>query len=98
MRDGVPKGFDGLAADKGGAAFVERSGDDDGQALAAGLKILFDGEQAGFEIERVDYRFGQEQIDAGLDEGGDLLVIRIDHLVEGDSPPGWVFDLRGDRS
>ena len=37
------------------------------------VEVAFDREQARLEIERVDDRFGQQDVDAGFDERGDLL-------------------------
>src|SRR5437667_2728138 len=96
MRYGVPKCLDRLAADECDASFVERAGGDDGQPLACLLKVLFYSEQTGFEIERVDDGFGQQEVDTGLDQGRDLLVVRIDHFIEVDAPPGGVVNAGRD--
>ena len=48
------------------------------------LEKLLDRKQTGLQHERVERRLGQQNIDAPFDERVDLLVIRLDHLVERD--------------
>ena len=51
-----------------------------GTPLAAFFKVAGNCEQARLQIERVDDRFRQENIDARIDERGHLLVIRVGHF------------------
>ena len=78
-----------LPGDKRTAAFAERAGNHHRHAFAAVFKILIDREQAGFEVQRIDDRFRQQDIDPPFDKGGDLFVIRIDHRVERPRPENW---------
>ncbi len=75
VRDRVPERFDVLAGDERRAAFVEGAGDHHGHAMACSLEVAGDREQARFQIERVDDSFGKQDIDAGFDERGHLLVV-----------------------
>ncbi len=68
-----------------------------GSRTPRSLEILFDGEQAGLEVERVEDGFGQEQIDARLDQRRDLLVVGRDQLVEGDGPIAGIVHVRRER-
>jgi hypothetical protein len=97
VRDRVPEGFNRLAADKSDAATVESARCNHRQPAASGLEVLFDGKEAGFEVERVDDRLDQQQIDAAFDERGDLLLVRIDHVLEIDAAPGRVVHARRNR-
>ena len=71
-------------------------GDHHGNALAALFEVSGDREEARLQIERVDDRFGEQDIDAGFDERGYLLVIRVGHLIERDAAKAGVVDLRAD--
>ena len=47
-------------------------------------------------VERVEDRLDQEQVDAAVDERGDLLRVGLAHLVERDGAERGVLDLRRD--
>ena len=51
---------------------------------------------AALRVERVEDRLDQEQVDAAVDERGDLLGIARPHLLERDRPERRVVDLRRD--
>ena len=88
-------GLDGLRRE-GAAIFEDGERGHDGQADIVIVEVLFDGEQAGLEDERVESGFGQQNIDAAIDERFDLLVIGFDHLIEGGAAMAGIFDVAGD--
>ncbi len=68
-----------------------------GSRIAVVVEVLLDGEQAGLEHERVEGRLGQQNIDAAFDQRIDLLVVRLDHLVERGVAVAGIVDVAGDR-
>ena len=58
------------------------------------LEIFFDGEQAGFQIQRVEGGFRQQDIHAGFDERRRLFVICSHELIERDGPIARVVYIR----
>ena len=64
-----------------------------GTRTAVLVEIARDREQAGLQVERVDDRFRQQDIDARFDQRRDLLVVRLDHLVERHAAIAGVVDL-----
>jgi len=96
MRDGVPKCFDVLARDECHTSSVECARDHHRGALADLLKVSLKREEARFEVEGVDDRFGQDDVDTRFDECFDLSAIRFDHLLERDGAIGGIFHACGD--
>jgi hypothetical protein len=85
----IPKRLDRLAADErqplGPLAITGTA-----RRILAQLGL----QQARLEVERVNERLRQQQIDARLDQRLHLFVVRIDHRVERRPPPGRVIDSR----
>ena len=72
----------------------DRYGDDDGEALVQRFLEIFDRVEAGLEVERVEDRLGQEQIDAAFDEGFDLCVVGFVKLVVAGRTVFRAIDIR----
>ncbi len=69
------------------------AGDHHRQSAPGLLEILVDGEEARLHHQRVERRFGQEDVHAAFHQGADLLRVDGDHLVKGDvTPAGVVAD------
>ena len=60
-------------------------------------KHALKGEQTRLQVERVDDRFSQQDVDARLDHRLGLLVVRVDHRVEHHVAVAGVLDARRDR-
>ena len=58
---------------------------------------VFDGEQAGLEVERVEDGLDQEDVDAAVDQGLGLFVVGGRELVEVHGPIAGVVDVRRER-
>ncbi len=58
---------------------------------------VIDGEQARFEIERIENRFGQQDIDAAIDQSLGLLVVGSSESIKGHCPVAWVVHIRRER-
>ena len=76
-----------------------RDGDGEHQrdALVPSLHHVFDGDQAGFEIECVEYGLDQQQINTPFKEGRGLLLVGKPNLLERDGSKGGVVHVGGDR-
>ena len=48
-----------------------------GSRTRCSLEELVDGEQAGLQVQRVEGRLRQQEVDAAFDQRGDLLVVRV---------------------
>ena len=94
VSDRVPEGLKRLAGKR--AARVVGDGDRDShrQTHVVACEMVLDSEQAGLQVQRVEGRLGHQQIDATIDQPGDLLPISLDQLVETDSPETGVVDVR----
>ena len=58
---------------------------------------LVDREEARLQVERVEDRLGQDEIDAAVEQAAHLLGVGGAQLVEGDGAERRVVDLRRDR-
>ena len=76
--------------------FSEGARHHDGTRCPDSSKVLPDGEQTRLQIQRVDDRLGQQDVHTRLDQRGHLLIVRIDHLLEGDGAKGGVLNIRRD--
>ncbi len=96
MTDRSPERFDALSADECSPAIVERAAGHDRHSATAGVKEILDGEQTSFQVQRVDRRFGQQNVDASSHQRVDLGAITVDHLLESRiSMGGIVFRADG---
>ena len=86
--NGRDKRLDTLPADKGASHLVEGAADHHRDPSATGVDVILNGEQTGFQIQRVDRRLGQEDIDASIDERFDLRPIAVSHFLKRDIPMG----------
>jgi hypothetical protein len=93
----VPERLDRLSRHKRRPAAVKCARGHHGHAAPRLVEVLLDGEQARLEVERVDERFRQQDVDARLDERLDLRVVRRGHLVERRAAVRGVVDFRADR-
>src|SRR6185436_5277216 len=98
MRNGVPERFHNLAGYKSAPSVAERARSHDRNADAVFDAVPVDGKQAGLEIQRVDERLGQQNIDSGFNEGRDLRVIRPFQLVKTGAAPAWVVYFGRNRA
>src|SRR5690606_6022697 len=64
MTDRIPESLDRLARERPSGSVGNRHGEPDGKADAGFFKKFLQGENRGLEVERVEGRFGEEQIDA----------------------------------
>ena len=97
MGNGTPKSFNVLAGYEGYARFGERSRHHDWHFVPRIIEVLLDGEEAGFQVESVDDRFGYQDIGACFNQRRNLALVRIDHLVECDGSKAGVIHLGGYR-
>ncbi len=96
MSERIPNGLDRLCRE-GTAVFEDRERGHDGKADVVVVEIFFDGEQTRLEDERIKRGFGKQDVDAAFDEGFDLFVVGVDHLVKRGGAMAGVFDIAGDR-
>ncbi len=97
VRDGNPKGLDGLAGKRASAAIDDGDRSDDWHAISGGLEIFLDGEEGGLGIERIENRFEEQEVRAALDEGSGLRGVDFAQLVEGYASRGRIRDILRDR-
>lgn len=94
---GIPKGFDGLGANKRSAPGPERRAEHY-RDFASGLgKVLSDRIQTGLEIESIDCGLRQQDIGSCLDQMGNLDFVAGDHFQEVDISVSCILDLGADR-
>ena len=93
VRNGIPKRFDNLPGNKRRAGFGKCTGNHHGYRVSRILEIASDREQASFEIERIDNRFREQDIDTPFDQRLGLEVIRSFHFFERNSTIGRIFDF-----
>jgi hypothetical protein len=97
VRHRVVERVDRLGGERAVVVLEDRPGDHDGEPPADLLEIGVDGEQAGLHDQRVERRLGQQQVDARLDQGGDLHLVVGDHLVERHVAAARVVDVDAHR-
>ena len=81
MTDGIPAGLDCLTGEGAAGLVRDGDGDNDRQALLAGVEEIFNGVKAGLEVEGIKDRFRQEDIDPAFNKRFDLFVIRLTQFL-----------------
>ena len=74
-----------------------RSRDHDRQPGARLLEERVNGEQAGFQHQRVERGFRQQQVDSALHQRPDLRLVVRHHLVESHIATAGIFDVNPHR-
>ena len=97
MLDRGPESLDRLARERPTATVDDRDGDPERDLDALLLQDVARGHDRCLRVQRVEDCLDEEEVDAAIDEGADLLRVGLTHLVEGDAPEGRVIDLRGER-
>ena len=97
VRDGVPEGLDGLPAERAPRGVGDGHGEHHREAEVVIGEVLLDGEDRGLEVQRVERRLREEDVDAAVDEAAHLLVIGIDELVEAHAAERRVVDVGRER-
>jgi hypothetical protein len=95
--DRHPERIDGLPRERPAAAIGDRRRDHQRQADTLLLEHLFDGDDAGFRVQRVDDGFEEQQIAAAVDQPARLILVGLAQLVEGHRPERRIVDIGGDR-
>ena len=93
MGDRDPERLERLARQRAAAPVGDRDRSHHRQPLAVILKALLDGEQAGLEVERVEGRLRQEEVDAPFHQRGHLLGVGVDQIVERDRPVAGIVHV-----
>ena len=97
VADGVPERFGRLARECAARGVGDRARDHQRQAETAGRKGFVDGEEGGLEHERVEDRFAEQEVRAGVDECIDLFAVGVAHLDERHVALGGIVDVAGHR-
>ncbi len=96
MRDRVVERLDRLHR-QGSLVVENRSRDHHRQPRARLFKEGVDGEETRLHDQRVERRFGQQDIDAARHQRGDLLGVIGHHLIEGHVAAAGVLDVNAHR-
>ena len=91
--DRGPEGLDRLPGQRSPAQVHDRDREPQRQVR----RDLAGGRDRGLRVERVEDRLDQQQVDAALGQGRDLLRVRGLHLIEGDRAEGRVVHPRRER-
>ena len=97
VRHRGPEGVERLTGQRPAAGIGDGHRDHDGQTDAVVLEIAVHGEQAGLQVQRVESRFGQEEVHPPVDQPGNLVRVRGHQVVERDRSVRRVVDVRGHR-
>ena len=97
MLDGDVERIERLTRQRAAAAIRDRHRDHERQPHAARVECLFDPDDGGLRIERVEDGFEQQQVTAAVDQAARLFAIGCAHLVEGRGAKRRVVDVRRDR-
>ena len=97
MRDRIPERFGGLAGKRAAAGIGNRAGHHDRHVQAMAPEIVVDGEQRRFAVQRVEYGFDHEQIDAAVHQTAHAFCVAGHQLVERDVAEARVIDVRRNR-
>ncbi len=89
--DGTEERFQRLAGEGASAAVGDGHGDE--QRQRGRLGNAADGIEGGLGVEGVEAGLQQQRVHAAFHQAADLPGIRLDHLVEGDRPPGGVAEI-----
>ena len=82
VADGVPERLVRLARQGTTGVVDDGAGDEQRKTRTVSLKELLNGENRRLGVERVKDRFNQNQVHTTLDECLNLLVVRVNNLVE----------------
>ena len=97
MANGIPKGLDGLSREGATRSIGDRDREDDRPAHPASFKDLLAGEDRRLEIQRVENRLEQEEINPTIEQGLDLLGIGNHQPVEGHGTVAGIIHIRRHR-
>ena len=82
VRDRVPARLDRLPGQRAAGGVGDRDRGHHRQADAGVGEELLDGEERGLQVQRVERRLRQQDVDAAVDQAARLLVVGVDELVE----------------
>ena len=96
----VPERFVRLSRQRTTGVINNRTGDEQRKARTVGIKEFLNGKNSGLGVERIEDRLHQEDVNTTLNERFDLLIVRIDNLIERARAEGRVLNRRrhGQRS
>jgi hypothetical protein len=97
VRDRQPRRLERLPRQRAPTRVRDRQRRDDGHGRAALREERLDREQGGFQIQGVERRLRQQEIDAPVQQAPRLLLVRRDELVERDRAERGVLDVRRQR-
>ena len=93
----IPEGFCGLPRQRAPGGVGDGSGNHHRPAPAGLVEEVFDGEQRGLGVQRVEHRFNEQDVGAAFDQAGDRLDVVADQFVEVHIAVARVVDVGRDR-
>jgi len=92
-----PGRLGGLAGKRPAAAVGDREGGKHRNPLPGFGEVALDGEEGGFEVERVEAGLGEQQVDSAGHQAAHLFVVGLFQLIEGHGAEGGVVHVGRDR-
>ena len=100
MADRRPEGVDRLTRQRPAAQIGDGDRDHERQPFVVRRSTfvvdLFDGDDRGLRVQRVENSLEQEHVAPAIDQAADLILVGVFQRVERDRPKGRVVHLRRD--